>query len=102
VIVRAVRILASEVVAGDLEPAAIDRERLAGALDDPTPVDLLIRTAGEQRISNFLIWQAAYAEFVSLDACWPAVSDQDLFSVLRTFQQRRRTFGKLPGQVTGS
>ena len=98
-LVRAAQQLAREIVAGDLEPGAIDAHRFGQALDDATPVDLLVRTAGEQRISNFLLWQAAYAEFVSVDVCWPAMMDEDVFDILRTYQERNRTFGKLPGQV---
>ena len=56
-------------------------------------VDLLIRTAGEQRISNFLLWQAAYAEFVFSDTLWPDVDRRDLWRAVETYARRDRRFG---------
>jgi len=61
-------------------------------LPDP---DLIIRTAGEMRLSNFLIWQAAYAEYYSTEATWPDFDKQELYNALLTFSQRQRRFGKL-------
>ena len=78
-ITAAARSLAEQARAGKIEPAAITEDELAarlftGGIPDP---DLLIRTSGEQRMSNFLLWQAAYAELVFLDVLWPDFSQQD-------------------------
>jgi undecaprenyl diphosphate synthase len=103
-LVRAARTLASEVAAGRLDPASIDEERLAGALDTagfPDP-DLLIRTSGEARISNFLLWQAAYAEFVFLDVLWPDFSAAHLRKALAEFSRRQRRFGLTASQLDAS
>ncbi|MFP3944879.1 MAG: isoprenyl transferase [Alphaproteobacteria bacterium] len=94
-IVRAARALAEEVAAGRLAPGEITPEMLGGRLDTagiPDP-DLLIRTSGEQRISNFLIWQAAYSEFVFQDVLWPDYDGSHLAGAIRIFQQRERRFG---------
>ncbi len=94
-IVRATRRIADDVAAGRLDPADIDRNRFSAALDThPMPdVDLLIRTSGEYRISNFLLWQCAYAELVFLDLFWPDFSAEDLSSAIGVFQRRDRRFG---------
>lgn len=63
------------------------------------PVDMLIRTGGEQRISNFLLWQSAYAELVFLDALWPDVTEQELSGTLETYLKRQRRFGRTPHQA---
>jgi undecaprenyl diphosphate synthase len=60
----------------------------------PDP-DLMIRTAGEMRVSNFLIWQAAYSEYYSTPALWPDFGEQDLDDAIRAYQARHRKFGKL-------
>jgi undecaprenyl diphosphate synthase len=94
-IVDAARKLAREVAAGRLSPEAITEERLAGALYTaglPDP-DLIIRTSGEQRISNFLLWQAAYAEFVFVEENWPDFDEASFVRVLETFSRRDRRFG---------
>jgi undecaprenyl diphosphate synthase len=94
-LVRASRLLAREAAAGRLDPEAIDEARLADALDTvglPDP-DLLIRTSGETRISNFLLWQAAYAEFVFLEVLWPDFSAQHLRGALAEYARRERRFG---------
>jgi len=96
-ITRAARQLATEVAAGTLKPEDIDPERLAGALDTsvlPDP-DLLIRTSGEARISNFLLWQIAYAELVILDVLWPDFSREHLEGAIDVFRKRDRRFGAL-------
>ena len=59
------------------------------------PVDVLIRTAGEKRISNFLIWQCAYAEFFFLEKCWPDFKISDLQNVIESFKKRKRNFGSI-------
>lgn len=94
-IVRAVKKLAGEVADGRVSPDAIDERVFADhldtrGLDDP---DLVIRTSGEQRLSNFLLWQAAYAELVFLDVLWPDFSREHLVEAIGEFRRRRRRFG---------
>ncbi len=94
-LVSAAQRLAEEARAGRLDPAAIDERLLAGQLftaDIPDP-DLLIRTSGEKRISNFLLWQCAYAEMVFLDVLWPDFSKSDLEFALHDFHRRERRYG---------
>ncbi|WP_316354579.1 isoprenyl transferase [Devosia sp.] len=94
-IAEAARKLAREVAAGRLSPEDITEERLAGALYTaglPDP-DLIIRTSGEQRISNFLLWQAAYAEFVFVEENWPDFDEASFVRVLEAFSRRDRRFG---------
>ncbi|ODT80373.1 MAG: di-trans,poly-cis-decaprenylcistransferase [Pelagibacterium sp. SCN 64-44] len=94
-IAAAARHLAREVAAGRLSPEEIDEDRLAGALMTaglPDP-DLIIRTSGEQRLSNFLLWQAAYAEFVFVDEHWPDFDEASFVRVLEKYSQRDRRFG---------
>ncbi|MGH6978138.1 MAG: polyprenyl diphosphate synthase, partial [Brevundimonas sp.] len=94
-IVAAARHLAHEVAAGRLDPSAIDEQRLGDALYTaglPDP-DLIIRTSGEQRLSNFLLWQAAYAEFVFVDEHWPDFDEASFVRVLETYSRRDRRFG---------
>ncbi len=94
-IAKAARALAEQVAAGKLAPADIDVEALSGALDTagiPDP-DLLIRTSGEMRISNFLLWQCAYTEFVFLDAFWPDFGRELLEEAIARFRERERRFG---------
>jgi undecaprenyl diphosphate synthase len=94
-IVSGARRLAEEAAAGTLDPARIDeslfQERLSTAgIPDP---DLLIRTSGEQRISNFLLWQLAYSELVFVDELWPDFSKDDLAAAIREYQRRDRRYG---------
>jgi undecaprenyl diphosphate synthase len=94
-IAEAARKLAREVAAGRLSPEAITEDAIAGALYTaglPDP-DLIIRTSGEQRISNFLLWQAAYAEFVFVEENWPDFDEASFVRVLETFSRRDRRFG---------
>lgn len=94
-IVAAARRLAEQVAAGALDPADIDLDRFAAALDTagiPDP-DLIIRTSGEQRLSNFLPWQAAYAEFVFLPLHWPDFDRAALEAAFAEFARRERRFG---------
>lgn len=96
-IARAARRLAEKAVAGQLEPSAIDAELVAGELDTqgiPDP-DLLIRTSGEMRLSNFLLWQTAYSEFVFLDCYWPDFDQAALEGAISEFRARERRFGGL-------
>jgi undecaprenyl diphosphate synthase len=94
-IVRAARRLAEEAKAGRLDPAAIDVKRFAAYLDTaelPAP-DLVIRTSGELRLSNFLLWQAAYAELVFLDVLWPDFDKGALETAIDAYRRRDRRFG---------
>ncbi|KAA0581242.1 isoprenyl transferase [Azospirillum sp. B21] len=94
-IVHAARRLAEEVAAGRLSPDAIDENTLSARLytaDIPDP-DLIIRTSGEKRISNFLLWQAAYAELVFVDTLWPDFTKRDLEAAIEEFHRRERRFG---------
>ncbi len=92
---EAVRRIAREVQAGTLAPDAIDEDTVAAHLETagiPDP-DLLIRTSGEQRISNFLLWQLAYTELVFVPVSWPDFSEEHLQEALREFQRRERRYG---------
>lgn len=94
-IVEAAQELARRVRRGELEPDAIDAEAFAGALytaDLPDP-DLLIRTSGEMRISNFLLWQIAYTELWVTPVLWPDFRRIHLLEAIRDYQQRERRFG---------
>ncbi len=94
-IVRAARALAKNCVEGDLEPCMLDEDGFARHLDTsalPDP-DLIIRTGGEQRLSNFLAWQGAYAELVFLDVPWPEFSRDDLEAAVSEFYRRDRRYG---------
>jgi undecaprenyl diphosphate synthase len=101
-ITRAARRLAEEVAAGRLNPQDITAQRLSLALDTgdiPDP-ELLIRTSGERRLSNFLLWQCAYTEFVFLDAYWPDFSRELLLEAVQQYKARERRFGGLPCRST--
>ena len=92
---RAIRGLASEVEAGALAPEAIGEARLDAALDTaalPDP-DLIVRTSGEVRISNFLLWQAAYAEYAFVPTAWPDFGVEGLAKIVDDFRLRERRFG---------
>jgi undecaprenyl diphosphate synthase len=94
-IVEAVRRIARQVQAGELDPAAIDMVTIADALDTrgiPDP-DLVIRTSGEMRVSNFLPWQTAYSEFVFLPDLWPDFDEHTFRNALDQFRARDRRFG---------
>ncbi len=99
--VEAVRRIAEEVAAGRLDPEAIDeaaveRRLMTAGIPDP---DLIIRTSGEQRLSNFLLWQAAYSEFVFVPTLWPDFAPADLDDALRQFGARERRFGGLTART---
>ncbi len=94
-IVRAARRLAHQARAGRLDPGAIDANAVEGMLFTrglPDP-DLLIRTSGERRISNFLLWQLAYTEFYVSSVLWPDFTREDLFAAILDYQRRERRFG---------
>jgi len=96
-IVDAARALAARAARGDLDPARIDERALGRALYDPElpDVDLFVRTGGEQRISNYLLWQASYAELVFLDVLWPDFAAEHLQQAVEEFRRRQRRFGKV-------
>lgn len=96
-IARAARRMAEAVTAGTLKPQDITSERLNGFLDTadiPDP-DLVIRTSGEQRLSNFLLWQTAYSEFIFTPVLWPDFDAACLQEAIAEFQRRERRFGGL-------
>ncbi len=94
-ITRAVRSIAGRVKAGGLEPEEISSDIIEHSLDtgDIPPVDLIIRPSGEQRLSNFLIWQSAYAEYIFSDILWPDYRPEDLEDAVCEFMKRNRRFG---------
>lgn len=96
---EAARQLAIDVREGALDPDRIDDETLRSYLYDPlTPdPDLLIRTAGEMRLSNFLLWQASYAELYVTERCWPEFREAELMESIHAYAKRRRKFGGLVG-----
>jgi undecaprenyl diphosphate synthase len=103
-IVQAARRVAARVAAGELDPDAIDEAAIGGGLelaDAPEP-DLFIRTGGEQRLSNFLLWHLAYTELYFCDTLWPDFGDADLETAFRFFGSRQRRFGLTTDQVAGA
>ena len=94
-IAAAARALATKVANGELNPADIDEKMLEQALytEDQPPVDLILRPSGEYRLSNFLIWQSAYAEFVFMDVLWPDFKEEDLDRAFEEYARRDRRFG---------
>ncbi len=102
-LVRAVRSVARAAARGEIDPDAVDEEMLDGALDTagiPDP-DLLIRTSGEMRISNFLLWQLAYTELYFSDVLWPDFGPGELRRALEVFGRRQRRFGLTGAQIEG-
>jgi len=98
-IAAAARAAAEAALAGRLNPGELNEERLSSFLATagmPDP-DLIIRTSGEQRLSNFLLWQAAYAELVFLDVLWPDFDADHFSAALAEFARRERRFGARPG-----
>jgi undecaprenyl diphosphate synthase len=97
-ILRATRELARRVRAGQIEPDDIDEEAMSAELftgDLPDP-DLLIRTSGEYRLSNFMLWQLAYTEVYITPVLWPDFRREDLIEAVGEFQRRERRFGRVP------
>ncbi len=96
-IIDAVRQIARAVKEGDLDPAAVDEALFASYLDTagmPDP-DLIVRTGGEYRLSNFLLWQSAYTELYITDCYWPDFRSDALYRAIRTYQDRDRRFGRV-------
>lgn len=99
-IVSAVQKLGQAIEAGELDSSEIDEELISknlmtGKFEEYRDPDLLIRTSGEQRISNFLLWQLAYSELAFSSKNWPDFTAEDLEKFVRDFQSRNRRFGKL-------
>jgi len=100
-ILKAIKIIIEQVKEGELDSTIINEEIFSSYLDTnnyPDP-DLLIRTSGELRISNFLLWQCAYTEMYLTDTYWPSFRKNDLFKAILDFQNRERRFGKTSEQV---
>lgn len=100
---RAARLLADKVRDGEMSSGDITEETLAAQLTTqfmPDP-DLLIRTGGELRISNYLLWQCAYSEFYFTDEYWPDFNEESFRKAIADYQQRQRRYGKTGEQVTG-
>ncbi len=100
-ITEATRQIANEVKAGTLNPADINEDTIAQHMATafmPDP-DLLIRTGGEERISNYLLWQIAYSELYFCDTFWPDFSEEELQRAIANYQQRQRRFGKTGAQI---
>lgn len=101
-IAEAAKQIAQKVKDGELEPEQIDEKCFSTFLntsDMPDP-ELLIRTSGEERISNFLLWQLAYSEFYFTDKFWPDFGKEDLYKAIVDYQNRERRFGKTSEQLT--
>lgn len=94
-LVKAARLLASKAAAGALDPDSIDEAAIDGALDTAglPPLDLLIRTSGEHRLSNFLLWQAAYSELLFVETLWPDFDGEMLRRAIEDYGRRERRFG---------
>ena len=94
-IAGAARTIAKRCLAGEMRPEDVDEAAIEAALDtsDLPPLDLLIRTSGEVRLSNFLLWQAAYAELLFVDTLWPDFDGEALRAALTLFAGRARRFG---------
>ena len=100
-LVRATRMIAQQVKDGTLDVDSISEDTINNHLWTnfmPDP-DLLIRTGGELRISNYLLWQIAYSELYFCDTYWPDFDEQELHKAIASFQQRQRRFGKTEAQV---
>ena len=94
-LVQAARRIAERAATGQIRPAEVDEAMVEAELDTAglPPLDLLIRTSGEQRLSNFLLWQAAYAELLFVDTLWPDFDGDTLRSALAEYQRRERRYG---------
>jgi undecaprenyl diphosphate synthase len=103
-ITRAARAAARDIIAGTLRVEDLDADRLGGYL--PTaglpPLDLLIRTSGEQRVSNFMLWELAYAELIFVDVLWPEFRREHLAKCLELYAARERRFGLTSAQLADS
>lgn len=100
-IVQAARAAAEDALKGDLKIADLDESRFQNYLTEPHDVDLMIRTGGEKRLSNFLMWQASYGELYFSDTLWPDYGAADLDEALEFYSGRERRFGMTSEQVKG-
>jgi undecaprenyl diphosphate synthase len=102
-IVEAARGLIKDHDLGKVDPDSLDEKLFAQYLDEPElpDVDLLIRTGSERRISNFLLWQLAYAEIHVTDVMWPDFTREDLEAAILDYQSRERRYGRISTQVRG-
>jgi undecaprenyl diphosphate synthase len=102
-IVDAARRLLRDHETRGIDPDGLDEKGFAAYLDEPEmpEVDLLVRTGGEQRVSNFLLWQIAYAEIVTTDRMWPDFGREPLENAIAIFQERERRFGRTSAQLQG-
>ncbi|MFW5925195.1 MAG: polyprenyl diphosphate synthase [Myxococcota bacterium] len=100
-IADAARSLAASVAEGRITPEAVDEHALGAQIPsvDVGPVDLLVRTGGEQRISNFMLWGAAYAELYFSPTLWPEYQVSDLYEAVAAYQRRERRYGQVPSDV---
>ena len=100
-IVHAAREMAMAAARGELDPDTITPQYFASQLSTaPVPdPDLVIRTSGEHRLSNFLLWQSAYSEFLFVDTLWPDFTREDLFQALKSYAQRERRFGAVKSEA---
>jgi undecaprenyl diphosphate synthase len=97
----AIKNISHKITEGKLTPNDITEKIISDHLTTrnmPEP-ELIIRTSGEFRVSNFLLWQIAYSEFVILDVYWPDFSDKHLYDAIRQYQKRERRFGKVSEQI---
>lgn len=100
-IMHAIKRIAAEAVEGnldieDIKEETIDNHLFTAGIPDP---DLLIRTSGESRISNYLLWQIAYSELYFTDKLWPEFSKEDFYAAIHDYEQRERRFGKISEQI---
>jgi undecaprenyl diphosphate synthase len=93
-IVDAALDLADDIKKKRINPEKVNEKKFAEYLDVPTDIDLFLRSSGEERISNFLLWQVAYAELVFMDVLWPDVRRETLWKAIEIYAQRDRRFGK--------
>lgn len=103
-LVRAARAIAAEAARGDLDAEAVDaaciaRHLYTSGMPDP---DLLVRTSGEMRISNFLLWQIAYTELYVTDVLWPDFREEETLRAIAEYQKRKRRFGRTDEQISGT
>jgi undecaprenyl diphosphate synthase len=101
-LVRVAKVIAADVKAGKIAVDGIDEKLIAAHLDTaaiPDP-ELLIRTSGEKRVSNFLLWQLAYAEFYFTETFWPDFDKEELYKAIVEYQNRERRFGKISEQLS--
>ena len=103
-ITRAARAAARDIASGVLSAEALDADKLGAYLPTASlpPLDLLIRTSGEQRISNFMLWEVAYAELMFVDVLWPEFRREHLYACLESYKARERRFGLTSAQLADS